>query len=227
MDIKDIDAMIMHPLFGYFLIGGIIALIALITAYFIYSDKKEEKKRTEKLKEIALRSGFSFGEAVDTDFSDLLSFSSYESKAWNMLKIEKQDIVWRIFDYRYGSGKSISLQTVFLAETSRSFPKFSLTRETLMLKMLKIIDLVGLKDIDFHSHPEFSKQYHLSGSDEPSIRSLFNENVIRHFETYKLEGSIVANMNKIAFYQLTKRLKPEEMPSRLEEVSKILSLFLR
>lgn len=221
----DINTAIMHPLAPYFLVMGIFLLIGLITYFAIYISKREEKKRTEELKEMALRSGFSYSENVDININDLYIFGEHGGKAWNMLKTERQNVFWRIFDYWYGVGKSAQLQTVFIAETTGSFPKFVLMKETFLSKL---DSLVGrYHDIEFDNHEQFSKQYILSGDDEISIRNIFNQNVLRHFENCKSDGTIAANMNWIAFYQLGERLKPEELRSKFDEVTALLSVFLR
>jgi hypothetical protein len=42
----------------------------------------------------------------------------------------------------------------------------------------------GYKDIDFKMYPEFSKKFLLMGNSNTEIKSFFNENIIRFFETH-------------------------------------------
>ncbi len=49
----------------------------------------------------------------------------------------------------------------------------------------KIRNIIGYKDIDFDTHPNFSKNYLLNGEDENAIRNVFNEGVLYFFENKK------------------------------------------
>jgi len=219
VDSKDIGSLTMHPLAMYFVVGGILILTILIITYFIYSSWKTEKKRTNGLKEAALRSGFSFSEDVDVDCSDLQIFRPNKTRIWNMLKIDRHDALWRIFDY-----KGLKLLTIFMAETKRSFPKFSLIYKSSEDYSLEDYNP---NDIEFDGHPEFSKQYYLTGTDKTEIRKLFSADVIRHFETFRPECMIDANGRRAFFFKLgVERVKPEDLTSKLEDAAKLLSLFL-
>ena len=43
-------------------------------------------------------------------------------------------------------------------------------------------DVVGLHDIDFDAHPQFSKKYLLRGTDDEKVRDLFRHGVLDVFE---------------------------------------------
>jgi hypothetical protein len=224
MDIRDVDAILFHPLFPYLLVLGIVSLIGLLTWLAIVSSKKEERIRTAVLKERGLQLGLSYSEPVDIPLAELTPFGGHTDKAWNMLKGERQGFLWRIFDHRTGSGKTMQLQTLYLAETGRRFPEFMLMQETLMSKLCKLAGFY--KDIDFDQHPLFSKQYVVGGVDEDSVRALFTPGVIRHFETRPIDGVIAASGNRIAYRQPAKRMKPEDLHSKLDEVAAAFSAFL-
>lgn len=222
----DMNAAITHPLAPYIFVLGILFLVGLVTVYAVYISKKQENERLVRLKEMALRSGFSYSENININVDDVLTVGvKMGGKIWNVLTATRQGVVWRIFDYRFGIGKKIHLQTVFMAETGRKFPAFSLMRETFLKKFDKLTG--NLNDLTFDKNPSFSKQYILNGEDENSIRNLFNPNILHYFETHPLNGTIYAHENKIVFYQQDKRLAPEEMMPILEEVTTVISLFLR
>jgi len=98
-----------------------------------------------------------------------------------------------IFDYRYviSTGKSAKRfrQTVFFVQSKDLFlPEFWMRPEHILHK---IGSFIGLEDINFKEHPEFSNQYYLKGVDEELIRYTFQEEVLHYFTIEKnwyLEG---------------------------------------
>ena len=58
-------------------------------------------------------------------------------------------------------------------------PRFVLRPEILFHRMG---DVVGLHDIDFDSHPQFSKKYLLRGTADEKVRELFRHDVLDVFE---------------------------------------------
>lgn len=92
-----------------------------------------------------------------------------------------------IFDYRYlkWAGKSSKRveQTVFFLESQQlALPEFFMHPEHFFHKIGK---LLGIDDINFQSHPDFSYHYHLTGEDEQVIRHQFNPQVLRFFSLEK------------------------------------------
>ena len=76
-----------------------------------------------------------------------------------------------------GSG---TVQTVAYFEDSKfNLPQFSLKVEGVFLTWLS--ELVGEEDIDFDSHPVFSKSYHLSGKPADAVRQLFQPPLLDFF----------------------------------------------
>ena len=50
--------------------------------------------------------------------------------------------------------------------------------------LIKLCEMLGLKDIDFDSHPQFSKDYLLKGADEAAVRRCFHPAVLTFFEQH-------------------------------------------
>ena len=61
-------------------------------------------------------------------------------------------------------------------------PSFSLKPEGFLHRLVASL---GLQDINFDTHPEFSRMYQLQGSDEESVRELFQPGVLEYFEQHK------------------------------------------
>jgi len=131
-----------------------------------------------------------------------------------------------LFDYQYttGSGKSSSThsQTVaaFHIPTAR-LPEFNCKPEHFFHK---IADMFGFPDIDFQDHPIFSKAYHLSGTDETAVRTLFNSDTIQWLETHKEKHwNITGHQDWLILYRANKTLKPEEWPTFLLEAIQVMN----
>jgi len=210
----------------FYLLVGIGATIGLI----IFISMKIEKKRTEDLKQYSLRGGFNF-KKVSTDI-DLGTFSintGHSRKIWNALEITKDDIKWDIFDYRYtigyGKNRTTYIQTVFMAtKQGVNLPKFYLIPEHIFHK---IGNIVGYKDVDFDMYPVFSKKYFLKGNDEASIRQIFKPEILRYLERNVIKDHIEAAGPRIIYYKPFKRIKPQELTKKFEEVKRVVGMFLR
>ncbi len=130
-----------------------------------------------------------------------------------------------IFDYQYttGGGQSSHTyrQSVFCIWSPKLYlPQFSMRPEGIFHK---IGGAFGYQDIDFDSHPEFSKKYLLRGDNEASIRQLFNNNVLTNIESQQ-KISIEGGGNQLVFYK--KRIKPDDIESFMDEGFRFFKLFL-
>ncbi len=59
-------------------------------------------------------------------------------------------------------------------------PNFTLRPENLFHKIGQVF---GYQDIDFDSHPEFSKRYLLKGENESEVRSTFSADTLAFYES--------------------------------------------
>jgi len=93
-----------------------------------------------------------------------------------------------IFDYYYTIGHHDDTdtfgQTVLLFyDESLQLPSFSLRPEHLFDKFANIL---GFEDINFPESPVFSKRLRLQGKPEQIVRSLFQPNLLKFYETQKI-----------------------------------------
>jgi hypothetical protein len=80
-----------------------------------------------------------------------------------------------------GERSSTNTQTVVFHEDTRlRFPSFYLQPEGPLLNLF--YRLSGYADIDFGSHPAFSRAYHLTGRYEEDLRKLFNTRLLAELE---------------------------------------------
>ena len=207
-----------------FIIGAVIGGIILISHL-------QDKKRTEKLRQVADEMGLPFypqgNDSLIGELSNFPLFSQGRSKKIkNMLHGETSEVEVGIFDFRYttGGGKSSHTyrQTVaYFRSTDLNCPDFALRPEHLFHR---IGGVFGYQDIDFESHPLFSKSYLLRGNSEHKIRNLFNEEALAFFE-HQSGLSVEGNGERLIFYRASKRVEPGEIRSFFKEGFRVYGLF--
>lgn len=189
-----------------------------VAAAYLY-----EKKRTEHLKKLAEEMGLSFyPKGQPGTISELGGFELFSQghgkKFSNVLHGETNEVRLGIFDYQYttGSGKNAHTwkQTVaYLQSPELTLPQFTIRPESIFHKIGSVF---GYRDIDFEAHPRFSRHYLLRGRNEEAVRAVLRDEVLGFFEERK--GVIAeADGQRLVFYRASKRVKPQEMRSLLEE----------
>lgn len=207
--------------------------ILIIIGGLIWLNVFLEKKRTEALRQAALRLGYNFFPKGDPVFTNELSglqlFNQGHSRTLkNLMRGTTMDTEVAVFDYRYtvGSGKNqhTKKQTVVHLRSSKlNLPIFTLSPENIMHK---IGGVFGYQDIDFEQHPDFSRRYLLRGQDESRIRLVFNDPLINFFAARNpvwLEG----RGSDLIYYRSAKEVKPENLNACLQEAQEILQAFCR
>ena len=100
-------------------------------------------------------------------------------------------------------------------------PQFALRPEHLFHKIGQVM---GYQDIDFDSHPEFSKRYLLRGADEEAVRRAFGSGVLSYFEQ-QTKISCEADRGQLIFYRPRKRVAAEEVDGFVKEGVQVLALL--
>ena len=208
---------------------GIVALIAGA----IWLASYLEKKRTEKMRAAADSLGLTFeAEQAHEMIQALAHFPLFQAghskRVRNVIAGSEGGVDFKLFDYRYttGHGKNSHtwIQTVLLMRSSRlTLPPFTLRPENIFHK---IGSAFGYQDIDFDSHPTFSKKYLLRGEIEPEIRNVFAPHVLDYFEqnhNLTVEGV----QGELLFYKGMRRLKPEELRPLIDDGIRVHGLFGR
>lgn len=128
-----------------------------------------------------------------------------------------------VFDFTAIRGKNQATQTVvWMQRRGVRMTEFALRPESAWNKLGVWI---GHGDINFESHPEFSRSYLLRGDDENAIRELFTDAVLNFYERHPdliTEGS----GTKLLFYRDRVLVKPENLRSFLDEALAVRALFL-
>jgi hypothetical protein len=133
-----------------------------------------------------------------------------------------------IFDYRYTIGRGKQTRTLHTTVLHIQFdgsplPHFALRAESVWDK---IAATFGSHDIDFDTHPQFSRKYLLRSDDDAAIRDVFTPPILEYFEAHP--GLNIEAWNQtLLFYRLGKRVKPDEINTFLSDGLSLLTLFSR
>ena len=194
---------------------------------------RKGKKRTEQFALISAELKLNFFPKGSTSLFERLKpfhlFSKGRSrKIKNLMEGEANKVELAIFDYQYTTHGGQHPQThrqslLFIRSPKLNLPDFSLRPENVFHK---IGSAFGDKDIDFETHPIFSKSYLLRGDNEAAIRGLFNNELLNFIQSQQ-KISIEGSGDQLIFYRNKNRVKPEEVESFMEEGFQVFDQFLR
>ncbi|MDQ7779076.1 MAG: hypothetical protein RDV41_05140 [Planctomycetota bacterium] len=197
------------------IIGIFVAFFGLVI-FGIVMSIRAERKRTEALSALAGSLGFEFnaeGFAQGAATFGHLEFFNrgHSRRSKNMLSVNKDGNMVRLFDYRYttGSGKNQSthVSSVCTVEIQRELPGITARPEHFFDK---IAAAIGWDDIDFEESPEFSKKFCVKSADKEFARKFFNKPMmdllLRTGNVYLEAGG------KALLIHFGKKLKVEDFP---------------
>ncbi len=208
-------------------IGAVIAVVGLI----IFGVYKYEKARTEQFQAVSDELGLQFHPKGDPAFQSSISHhrlfnQGHSRRTKNMIFGQTEDVELAIFGYRYttGSGKhqQTHQQTVISFQSPHlALPEFELRPESFFHKIGKVF---GYTDVNFDSHPLFSKRCLLRGANEAAIRDLFTPELLAFFEVQ--EGvSVEASKDGLIYYRASKRIKPTDVRAFMEEGFRVYGIL--
>lgn len=210
----------------------VVGLLALVVAVVVVSSRAA-KKRAEALSVAAGDMKFTFSADADQGLLDRLKhfhlFSQGRSKKiTNVLRGQAGDLEVAVFDYAYTTGGGQHSrrwkQTVILFESAKMhLPRFALRPENVFHRIGQVF---GYGDIDFDSHPEFSKRYLLRGENEDEVRAAFSVEVLSFYED-DLKLSTEAAGGQLIHYRGSKKVPPEQISDFIKQGVRVLTLFRR
>lgn len=106
-------------------------------------------------------------------------------------------------------------------------PRLRLPRFRLSPRRLaeKIASLVGFRDVDFDSHPHFSRLYFLNTEDEGAVRRLFQPSALNFFENHPglhVEG----RGDTLLVYRQGQTVPLDDLPQALRTAETVAGFFL-
>ncbi|HLM00694.1 MAG TPA: hypothetical protein VK400_06535, partial [Pyrinomonadaceae bacterium] len=188
--------------------------VALVVVIFIVA-RKMRQKRIHALQVFAAQNGWTFvpNATVQTSFQNPDAYAIFNRGRRDLIALmhrQHDGGAAYVFDYAYtvGSGKNQQTytQTVVAFNTPRlRIPFFALYPESFLSF---IGEMFGYNDIDFHTHPAFSKRFKLTGRDEMPIRGIFHPQALSFFENLpniRVDGG----GNYLFVYVHNQTVKPE------------------
>jgi hypothetical protein len=201
----------------------VIVIVTGIIGIAIYVNHQQEKKRTEKFGAIADELGLQFfpteTPTVNAAVQSFRLFNQGHGREFkNIIFGQTEEVTLSIFSYKYtiGGGKNSHThhQSVCCVQSSQlQLPEFGLSPENFFHRIGQIF---GYQDINFDTHPSFSKQFLLRGPEEDAIRTFFTARRLDYFESNP-GISIEANGDRFIVFRASKRIQPEEVRSFMEQ----------
>jgi hypothetical protein len=211
-----------------------VAGFALIFAVVVIVTRMEARKRAAALQTVAQEMGFQFiGEKWEPklkgrQIGTALFTGQSGPKFKNIMTGVAAGFETSLFDYSYsindGESSRTCAQTVAAFTQSLWLPHFELRPEGLLDR---IGEAFVHRDIDFDSHPDFSRRYFLQGTDQAGIRKLFGPSLLTFLEQLPADEKwhIEGNLCKLIIYQSGVEVEPDEFPSFVEKTSSISKTF--
>ena len=211
----------------------VVALVLVLLVGIILVSILQNKKRRQAFETLALERGLTYTadeSSIEARLQNRGSFDLFQHghshKFKNLLSGRRGNLDLSIFDYRYttGSGKNSQTQqqtALLLALPDEALPQFFLRPEGLLDK---IAAKMGQADINFEHRPEFSKKYRLTGADESRVRAVFDDALLVFLEQNP-NLCVEASGSQLLTYTRRKLIKPEDLPERLDQAIKLVSLL--
>jgi hypothetical protein len=209
-------------------IGAIVAVV-LIIQYVL------ARRRTQALMTVAMELGFNFEGASWRDetlapYKEINLFQKGRSPEFrNIMTGSASGVRVSLFDYAFtkGGGKSSHTYTQTVAaffKAGITLPEFAVQPEGVLQK---VAIAFTSNDINFDSHPEFSRRWQLKGADDDKIREVFTPALLSYFEgldrrkKWRVEGLD----DCLIIYRMSKKTKPQDFRAFLDETRGIANSF--
>ena len=206
-----------------------VLFMAFVVSLIIWS-ARFARKRTAEFSQVAQQIGFRF--LGDTWRSPMLpsqpsicliqrahgTYSNAMTGSTAGLKVS-------LFDYTFPVGKSSVTYTLAAFSQNLELPPFELRGENIFDR---IGDAFVHNDIDFESHPEFSRRYLLRSPDEAGTRQIFTPSLLTYFEQIPSDKKwhVEAFGTALILYRTSGPLRSAEIQSFLDETSSIARTIL-
>lgn len=209
------DVVLIFGAFALFVGGGIL--------YSMHQAKKRREGFIQAAEQMGLQSYPDGDSELFDRFAGFRLFSKGRArKMKNVVQGDSGEVKIAIFDYQYTTGSGKQTRThyqsvISLQSQEIRCPDFTMRPEGMLDK---IGGAIGLQDIDFDSHPNFSKMFVLKSSNQTAIREYFKPPLLEFFETKK-GISVEAAHGALFFYRPSKKISPEEIKDYLAQAYEV------
>ena len=208
--------------------------IVLAIGGSIYISISRQLKRQKELQLMADSLGFSYNDEQTEKVRQLLESSSMlgNEMFFNVLGGIFNGTYFAIGDFNItvgsGSKKRKQYQTYVVIHSGKlASPNFCLQPECALFRMAEglLNRLTGSVDIDFPTHPDFSDNYFLKGSDEDAVRNFFTPRVLEYFQVHNGLSVEVFN-GTLVFFRLGELVKPDDIKALIDNAMEVHQVFL-
>jgi hypothetical protein len=205
-------------------------ILLVLTAALIVWSIHYGKKRTREFTEIAQQIGFKFlgktwrGPVLSPQHKMSL-LQRTRGRFSNAMIGSAGGLHVSLFDYTYQMGKSTVTQTLASFSQDLHLPSFELRAENIFDR---IGDAFVHKDINFDSHPEFSRRYFLRSPDASATRKLFTPSLLTYLEQIPADKKwhVEASATTLIVYRGGGPLKASDILPFLDEASAMARTIL-
>ena len=208
--------------------------ITLAIGGSIYISISRQLKRQKELHVMADSLGFSYNDEQTEKVRELLESSSMlgNEMFFNVLGGTFNGTYFAIGDFNIMVGsdsrKRKQYQTYVVIHSGKlTSPNFCLQPEYALFRMAEglLTRLTGSVDIDFPTHPDFSDNYFLKGSDEDAVRKFFTPRVLEYFQAN--HGLSVEVFNgTLVFFRLGELVKPDDIKTLIDNAMEVHQVLL-
>ena len=208
--------------------------IALAIGGSVYISISRQLKRQKELQIMADSLGFSYNDEQTEKVRELLESSSLlgNEMFFNVLGGTFNGTYFAIGDFNIMVGsdsrKRKQYQTYVVIHSGKlTSPNFCLQPESALFRMAEglLNRLTGSVDIDFPTHPDFSDNYFLKGSNEDAVRSFFTPRVLEYFQAH--HGLSVEVFNgTLVFFRLGELVKPVDIQALIDNAMEVHQVLL-
>lgn len=191
--------------------------------------------RQKILRALANANKWAFDLGQDNRFKKLQNFHFFDSRPIeykeNIVqgKYEENGSEWEISDVTFSEGamlaKEVYHTTMQYIKLPKEIPPFILRREELVDRVFDRVRVFGsLKDINFKSNPEFSKQYYLKGEEREKIREFFTPEILEFFIDYPIEH-MECNGREVLIAGGLGITKTEDIVPRIKSLGELMAII--
>lgn len=150
--------------------------------------------RQKNLRGLALKWNWDYQKELNFDASYLRNFHFFQSRPIEYKKnvisgsyLPYMDVNWEISDVTFDegamAGSEVHHTTLQVIQLPFRIPQFSLDKEGIFDRIFdQVLEFAGHKQINFKSHPKFSRMYYLQGRNEQSCRAFFTDAIMEYLE---------------------------------------------
>lgn len=209
-----------------------IGAAAIFVIVGMFRAKRLAKKRLAAMEEMANELGLSWFQSGTLEQTESHSgfnlFSQGRAREMsNLIEGVTDEVRICIFDYQFTTGHGKHKRTVqqtvaSLSSGQLNCPLFSMRPEGIFDR---VGGMLGFQDIDFDSHPEFSRLFVLKGSNEEAIRNFFRPPVLEFFETQR-GISVEGKGNTMCFFRAGKIVAADQITDLLSDAYRVFGCLV-